>query len=180
MKKFASLILVSTLSFSAASYAEGGWFDSLKSMLGMGDSAEEVVEEKGPSMTGMISAVTDNLNVSSDQAEGGLASIMNYVKNNVSSDKFSELSATLPGLDQVMEAVPAISSGEGAMGGLLDKASEYSESLKGINELKKQFEALGLSPDMISGFIEQARSYLDTPAGQEAKKLLTDSLSKFM
>lgn len=187
MKKIASLILVSSLTFSAASQAEESWFDSFKSMLGLGESAEEVAAEApaeaetAPSMMGMIGALTENLNVSSDQAEGGIASLMNYVKNNVSSDKFSELSSSLPGLDQVLSAVPEITAAsEGGMAGLLSKASEYSDKLKDLNEVKQQFEALGLSPQMISGFIEQAKAYLDTPQGQEARQLLTSSLSSLI
>lgn len=186
MKKFAALILVSTLTFSAASQAEESWFDSFKSMLGFGESTEEVAAEAAPaeaapSMMGMIGALTENLNVSSDQAEGGIASLMNYMKNNVSSDKFSQLSSSLPGLDQVLSAVPEVTAAsEGGMAGLLSKASEYSDKLKDLNEVKQQFEALGLSPEMISGFIQQARAYLDTPQGQEARQLLTNSLSSLI
>lgn len=186
MKKFAALILVSTLTFSAALQAEESWFDSFKSMLGFGESTEEVAveaasAEAAPSMIGMIGALTENLNVSSDQAEGGIASLMNYVKNNVSSDKFSQLSSSLPGLDQVLSAVPEVTAAsEGGMAGLLSKASEYSDKLKDLNEVKQQFEALGLSPEMISGFIQQARAYLDTPQGQEARQLLTNSLSSLI
>jgi hypothetical protein len=180
MKKFASLIFVTSLTFSGASHAEGGWFDSFKSMLGFGETAQEVAAEAAPSMDGMISALTENLGVSAEQAEGGLGSIMNYVKNNVSGDKFSDLSSAIPGLDQVLQAVPAVSGDEGAMAGLLSKAAEYSDTLKGLNDVKKQFEALGLSPEMITGFIEQAQAYLDTPQGQEAKKVLTESLSSLL
>jgi hypothetical protein len=184
MKNIASLILVSTLTFSTASHAEGGWFDSFKNMIGLGDSTEEVaaaaLAEASPNMDGMISAITQNLGVSSTQAEGGLGSIMSYVKDNVSSDKFSQLSTTLPGIDQVLNAVPAISNDESGMAGLLSKAAEYNDTLKGLNDMKKQFEALGLSPEMITGFIEQAQAYLNTPQGQEARKVLTDSLSSLI
>ncbi len=192
MKKFASLILVSSLLFSVASHAEESWFDSFKSMLGLGASAEESAAESAAeasaaieaatlSMTGMISALTENLELNSDQVEGGLASLMNYVKNNVSSDKFSALSSSLPGLEQVLTAVPEITAvADGGMAGLLSKASEYSSKLKDLNAVKQQFEALGLSPDMISAFVEQAKAYLDTPQGQEAKALLTSSLSSLI
>jgi len=188
MKKLASLVLVTTLLFSAGSHAEESWLDSLKSMLGLSDNAEvvvaeageEVVAEKAPSMNGMISALTESLNVSSEQAEGGLGSLMNYVKNNVSNEKFSALSTSLPGLDQVLTAVPEITADEGGMAGLLSKAAQYSDKLKGLNEVKQQFAALGLSPEMITGFIEQAKAYLDTPQGQEARKMLTDSLSSLI
>ena len=193
MKKFASLILVSSLVFSAVSHAEESWNDPVKSMLGLGASAKESAEEVAveapadtevatPSMTGMISALTENLEVSSNQAEGGLASLMNYVKNNVSSDKFSALSSSLPGLDQVLTAVPEITAlaDGGGMAGLLSKASEYSSKIKDLSAVKQQFEALGLSPEMISAFVEQAKAYLDTPQGQEAKALLTSSLSSLI
>ena len=180
MKKYASIILATTLTFSAASQAQDSWFDSFKNMIGLGDSTEEVAEVAAPSMDGMISALTENLGVSSSQAEGGLGSIMNYVKDNVSSDKFSQLSSSLPGLDQVLSAVPAVTGDEGGVSGLISKAAEYNDTLKGLNDLKMQFEALGLSPEMITGFIEQAQAYLNTPQGQEAKKILTESLSSLI
>lgn len=182
MKKLTSLILAASLTFSASSHAEEGWFDSFKSMLGFGDSAEEVAAAEMPNIDGMLEALTENLGVSSEQAEGGLASIMNYVKNNVSSESFGDLSASLPGLDQVLNSVPDIKelgSSDG-ISKLLSKASEYSDSLKGINELKQQFEALGLKPEMITDFIEQAKAYLDTEQGQEAKKVLSESLSSLI
>jgi hypothetical protein len=182
MKKFTYLLLAASLTFSASSHAEESWFDSFKSMLGFGDSAEEVAAQALPSVDGMLGALTENLGVTSEQAEGGLASIMNYLKNNVSSESFGDLSASLPGLDQILSEVPDIKDlgSSDAISGLLNKASEYSDSLKGINELKQQFEALGLKPEMITDFIEQAKAYLDTEQGQEAKRVLSESLSSLI
>ena len=124
----------------------------------------------------MLSALTDNLGVTSDQAKGGLASLLNYAQNNVTSDSFAQLKQQIPGVDSLMGSLPDISNmQQNGLSGLLDRAAEYSESFKAINDLKKQFEAIGLEPQMIMSYIEQAQSYLDTDEGQQAKQMLMDA-----
>jgi hypothetical protein len=179
MKKFTALLLASSLAFSATSHAEGGWLDSVKSLFGMGEPAASTTEQ-APSMTGMINSITENLGVTPEQAKGGLGSLMSYVKSSGSSEQFSALSSAIPGLKQVLSAAPSVSANQDGVAGLLNKAAEYNQTLKSINTVKQQFEALGLSPQMIASFIQQAKSYLDTPQGQQAKKLLTESLSKLV
>ena len=135
-----------------------------------------------PSTDGLVDMLTGSLDVNSDQASGGMGAIFNYVKNNVSTEQFSQLAKSLPGVEGLVGQMPDVSklsSSEG-LGGLLDKASEYSDSLKSINDVKKQFEALGLKPEMISSFVSSAQSYLDTEQGQQAKQVLTDGLGKLL
>lgn len=177
MKKLATILAVFTLTFSMQSHAEG-WFDSIKSMIGMGEETQDA----SPSAGAMVGQLLENLDVDQKQAEGGLGSIFNYAKENMSGDKFSQLSDTLPGLGDLLNAAPDVSemAGEGGLGGLMDKAAEYNDSLKAINEVKKQFEALGLKPEMIMQYVKQAQAYLDTDEGQKAKQLLGDSFAKFM
>jgi len=132
--------------------------------------------------------LTSALNVNTVQASGGMGSILNYVKNNVSTEQFTQLAKLLPGVDGLVSLMPDISklssspsSGFSSdIGGLLNKASEYSDSLKSINDLTKQFEALGLKPEMINSFISSAQRYLDTEQGQQAKQMLTDGLGKLL
>ncbi|MBU3005388.1 DUF2780 domain-containing protein [Paraglaciecola arctica] len=168
------LIVVSALAFSPQSHAEG-WLDSIKSMLGM-----EAESASMPNVADMISSVSESVGIDESQAEGSLASIFNYAKDNISSEQFSSLSESLPGLDSLMDAVPSISevTSEGGLNGLMDKAANYNESLKAMNELKKQFEALGLSPEMITQVIASAKAYLDTDEGKKIKDQLMQGLSK--
>jgi len=177
MKKLATILAVFTLTFSMQSHAEG-WFDSIKSMFGMGEETQEA----SPSAGAMVGQLLENLDVDQKQAEGGLGSIFNYAKENMSADKFSQLSDTLPGLSGLLDAAPDVSemAGEGGLGGLMDKAAEYNDSLKAINEVKKQFEALGLKPEMIMQYVKQAQAYLDTDEGQKAKQYLTESVSNLL
>jgi len=66
------------------------------------------------------------------------------------------------------------------LGGLINKAAEYNESLKSMNDLENQFEALGLDIGMISSYVAEAKQYLDTPAGQEAKQMLSEALAQYI
>ncbi len=185
------LLTISTLSTSVLAQ-EISWLDRLKNLVGLGEIKEQSVAVKVqnvdadvsrmPSTTGLVDMLTSALNVNTDQASGGMGAILNYVKNNVSTEQFSQLAKSLPGVDGLVSKMPDISklsSGSSdSLSGLLDKAAEYSDSLKSINDVKKQFEALGLKPEMISDFISSAQSYLDTEQGQQAKKMLTDGLGK--
>ena len=162
---------------------ETSFFDSLMQLIGLGDSKEQSVDTSSiPSSQGLVDMLSSSLNVNADQASGGMGAIFNYVKNNVSSEEFSQLAKSLPGVEGLVGQMPDISkleTGEG-ISGLLDKASEYSESLKSINDVKKQFEALGLKPEMIADFIASAKAYLNTEQGQQAKQVLMDGLGKLL
>jgi hypothetical protein len=185
MKKLILLLTITTLSTSTLAQ-ETSWLDTLKNLVGLGDDKAQVAPEQAgvsmPDASGMVSMLTDTLSVNNEQASGGLGAIFNYVKDNVSSEQFSQLGQSLPGVDSLISQMPDISnlgSSEG-IGGLLDKASQYSDSLKAVNDVKKQFEALGLKPEMISSFVSSAQSYLDTEQGQQAKQVLTQGVSKLL
>ncbi|MBL4900349.1 MAG: DUF2780 domain-containing protein [Colwellia sp.] len=193
MKKLIVLLTISTLSTSVLA-GETSWLDSLKNLVGLGEVKEQSDDAKVqdvdanvsvmPSSTGLVDMLTSALNVNTDQATGGMGAILNYVKNNVSTEQFSQLASSLPGVEGLVSKMPDISKlsagSSDSVDSLLDKAAEYSDSLKSINDVKKQFEALGLKPEMISDFIDSAKSYLDSEQGQQAKKMLTDGLGKLL
>jgi hypothetical protein len=169
------LIVVSAIAFSPQSHAEG-WIDSIKSIFGM---ETEAATTAMPNVTDMISSVSESVGIDKSQAEGSLASIFNYAKENISAEQFSGLSNSLPGLDSLLGAVPDISNinSEGGLAGLMDKAANYNDSLKAVTELKKQFEALGLKPEMIMQVINSAKAYLDTDEGQKIKQQLMQAFN---
>jgi hypothetical protein len=157
----------------------------LKGLLGNTSSTQtSQAEASGASdsldIASLVSMVSDNLGVSEEQSQGGVASIFDYAKENLSSGEYTELASNLPGLDSLMDYVPEVSadssSNSSAVSGLLNKASEYSSSLSSINELKKQFEALGLDADMISSFVTQINAYLSGDSDTQA--LLQSGLGK--
>ena len=139
MKASYLLIVVSALVFSPQIHAEG-WLDSLKNILGMETEAETPAM---PNITDMVSSVSQSVGIDKSQAEGSLASIFNYAKENISVEQFNGLSSSLPGLDSLLGAVPDISeiTSAGGLAGLMDEAANYNDSLKAVNELNKKFES---------------------------------------
>lgn len=180
MKKV--ILLSAVLSFSSVASAEQSWWDNLLSAVGLGES-EEVVETVDASQStvgidGLLSSLTSKLGVTKEQAQGGMAALFNFAKQNISEEQFSALTAQIPGLDSLMKYLPAISAmnSEG-MGGIMDMASGYSDKLSQVNDLKKQFDTLGLDTSMIGKYADQAQSYFDTPEASAAKDALTETFS---
>ena len=139
----------------------------------------------GIDLSSLVGTVSDNLNVSETQSEGGIASIMNYVQGNLSSGDYAQLANSIPGIDGLLENVPSLSgdtaaSSSSSLSGLLNKASEYSSTLKSVNDLKQQFEALGLSTDMIASFATQISSYLNVNADEETQALFKSGLDNLL
>ena len=169
--------------------------DQLKGLLG-GKKAESTVTSSSLTematsaasnidLASLVSSVAGNLNVSENQSEGGIASIMNYVQGNLSGADYAQLASSIPGIDSLLEDVPSLSSNSAAsssssLSGLLNKASEYSSTLKSVNDLKQQFEALGLSTDMIASFVTQISSYLNVNADEETQALFKSGLDNLL
>jgi hypothetical protein len=186
MKKLILVLTLASLSLSSTVNAQS-WLDSLKSLVGLGESTEQEApsEQKAPSISAMVSEVTQSLGVKKNQAEGGLGAIFNYAKNNISADQFTQLSTSLPGVAGLIDKMPAVSNAVSSTGisdlaGLMDKAAEYSDSIKALNDVKKQFDALGLKPEMIAEFAATAKQYLDTEQGQQAKDILGQGLAHLL
>lgn len=190
--KISSALLITTLSLSSQAFANDT-VDKLKGLLGNSGSTESTQSTQSTQaeaasastsesldIASLVSMVSDNLGVTEEQSQGGVASIFDYAKDNLSSGDYSQLASSLPGLDSLMDYVPDVSSDSSskssAMSGLLNKASEYSSSLSSINELKKQFEALGLDSDMISSFVTQINAYLS--GDNDTQALLQSGLGK--
>lgn len=178
-------LLLAAMTLALSTPAHAGWFDSL---FGGNDESAEVVAEstakpavtQGLDAMALIPMLTDSLGVTEKQAEGGMGSLFNLAKDSLSKDQFGELSGALPGIDQLLGAVPEVTEGsksESGLGGLLNSAAQYSDSLKAVNQVSQQFEALGLDPQMIMQYMQVAQQYLNTPQGQQAKQLLMDGLA---
>lgn len=178
-------LILALFAIALSTQAQAGWLDAL---FGNSEETAQEVTESAPKSAAaqtldalaMVPMLTDSLGVTEQQAQGGLGSLFNFAKGNLSQSQFGELATALPGVDQLLGAVPAVSeatsSNEG-LSGLLNTAAQYSDSLKGINQVSQQFQALGLDPQMIMQYMQVAQQYLNTPQGQQAKQLLMDGLA---
>ncbi|OJF68880.1 hypothetical protein BK026_08780 [Alteromonas sp. V450] len=193
MYRFALAPAVLALTFFTANAQAN--IDQLKGLLGdkktpstvtstsLTDMASNAVS--GVDLASLVGVVSDNLNITETQSEGGIASIMNYVQGNLSGADYKQLASSIPGINSLLENVPALSSDPAAsksssLSGLLNKASEYSTTLKSVNDLKQQFEALGLSTDMIASVATQISKYLNVNADEKTQALFKSGLDNLL
>lgn len=172
-------LLASALFLGIASTANAGFLDSL---LGGGKEEAKASEETAKETTmapvdskaamvdtaiTLLPMLTNQLNVSEEQAQGGVGSLMNFAKGALSNDEFSQLSAGVPNMDSLLAAAPTVENSDAgkAVSGLLAKVGGDSAKTAGLDMLNQQFEALGLNPDMIAQFAELIMSYF---SGQES------------
>lgn len=190
MKKLSTLIVLFLFSLNST-YAQStnDLFDTAQGILTTDKSKDTLStvqadsSDKTPSAFGILSKITESLNVTDSQAEGGLGSLFEYAKSNLSGNDFNQLASLIPGINTLINEAPEISGNNkesSGFGSLLNKAAEYSSTVSAANDLNKQFESLGLSTEMIIKFANTTLTYLDTEEGQQARQLLQNAFSSLI
>ena len=106
----------------------------------------------------LISALTGQLNVTTDQAQGGVGSILTLAKEKLSGLDFSTLTKLIPGADTYMKAAKDLGAVTGAVG---DKAG-----------LMSSFSKLGMGSDMVGKFSKILSDFVAKAGGEPARNLL--------
>lgn len=125
--------------------------DMVKSLAGS-LATEASNQESSP----LVDALTNQLNVSPEQATGGAGALLALASSSLSESESSELGSLIPGMSSLSSAAP----------GLLSMAGDMSA----VTDI---FSKLGLDPSMISQFTPVIMEYL---TGEGASSGLLDSL----
>ncbi|EGQ7963987.1 TPA: hypothetical protein I7727_09120 [Vibrio vulnificus] len=118
-------------------------------------SAVQTWSQKGSIDNDLITAIQSSANISSEQAVGGVGSLLALAKNSLSSNESSELAGLMPGFDSL-------------------QSSDLTALISNNDTVKSAFSALGLDPTLISTF---APIILSALQNQGASSGLLDSLS---
>ncbi|MEH0760397.1 DUF2780 domain-containing protein [Vibrio sp. 16] len=116
--------------------------------------AVQTWSKQGAADTDLVSAIQSSANVSSEQAIGGMGSLLALAQNSLGSSEKSELAGLVPGFDSLQ------SSGLTAM-------------IANNETVKSAFSALGMDPSLISTFTPIILSALQS---QGASSGLLDNL----
>ena len=118
-----------------------------------------------PKAAGLLNTLGSDLKITPEQAIGGAGAMLGLAKNRLSEPQFSELSKSVPGLDQI--AGNSAIGGLNGLGGLLGGGSDKNALLDGllgnikdINDLNNAFSALGMDSGMIGQFAPIILQYL--------------------
>lgn len=186
MKKILGLVL---LSAASASSLNAGMLDNVSNLLSKQDNTA-VKTESAPSSgtqalmtTGaaLLPLLSQSLNISNLQAEGGLGSLLQAAKSLINNDQFALLAKSIPGIDKLLAAAPTVNNtaaDSGMLGSALKMAKQYSASSETGSQLQQQFQSLGLSTDMIPKFTSITSDYLTQNDNAESANVLSSALTK--
>jgi hypothetical protein len=125
-----------------------------------------------------MSALATSLNVSDQQAQGGMGALLGLAQSSLPVSDFSTLAELVPNVDGVLAAAPAVESADvGALGGLMASAGNYGKAAQGVKTVYEQFSTLGLSAAHIPQYISVATQYFQSEGGQAAVDIFTQGVS---
>jgi flavorubredoxin len=122
----------------------------------------------------LIQSLTSQLGITTEQAAGGAGAMFNLAKSRLSSEDFSQIAASVPDIDGLMAAAPA----------LTDTASDAVASMLGgenglgsLASLAISFGQLGLPSDMITQFTPIILDYLQQVGGDTIMEVMKVALA---
>jgi hypothetical protein len=102
--------------------------------------------------------LTSQLGVTSDQAMGGIGSILSLAKERLSAMDFTTLTSLIPGADTFMQTAKTLGAVTGPIG---DRAG-----------LTSAFSRLGMGSDMLPKFTQILSNFVGKAGGQPASNLV--------
>ena len=106
--------------------------------------------------------VTSQLGVTSNQAMGGVGSILSLAKERLSAMSFSTLTSLIPGADTFMQTARTLGAVTGPIG---DRAG-----------LTAAFSRLGMGSDMVPKFTQLLSDFVGKAGGQPASNLVMQAV----
>lgn len=123
----------------------------------------------------LVKILTEQLNISSDQAEQGAGMLFSKLKDGLDTDDFSKIAGAIPGLDDLIGKAPAADASEsgGLMGMIGGAASKLGMGNVGdMADLVTGFDKLGLDASQLKGFVTVVLQFLEDRLGVDAKALV--------
>lgn len=139
-----------------------------------------VVWGMGPSVyamdTDLVGLLTQSLNVTPAQAEGGAGAIFKAASENMGAEDFAKVTDALPEVPSLMASIPSSDSGSGTLGSLSSALSKSGGSVSSLAGLASTFSQLGMGGDMVQQFIPVILNYAQDKGGDLVSNLLQAAL----
>jgi hypothetical protein len=123
------------------------------------------MQSMGQSMGGteaLTKLLTSQLGVTSNQATGGVGSILNLAKERLPTMDFAALTKLIPGSDTFMKAARDLGAVTGPVGGRAGLTAAFSR--------------LGMGSDMVPKFTQILSDFVGKAGGQPASNLLAEAV----
>lgn len=131
----------------------------------------------GTSQAGLTDILMNQLGVSQQQALGGAGAIFQAAKTNMDPQAFTNLSQSVPGMNEMLSAAPKMSNSmSNVTSGISSMMGDANNTLGSMASLAASFKQLNLSPDMVGQFIPVVTDYVRNTSGQAMANLLQSAL----
>jgi hypothetical protein len=123
-----------------------------------------------PEAAGLLNSLGTTLNVTPEQAVGGTGALLGLAKNKLAGNDYSQLTKSVPGLDQLAGTGALSSLGSlNGLGSVLGNSGKSADSsvlnsalgnVQSMADVNKAFTALGMDSSMVSQFVPVILQYL--------------------
>ncbi|WP_150050933.1 DUF2780 domain-containing protein [Methylomonas rhizoryzae] len=128
------------------------------------------------SQLGLVTLLVDKLGVNPQQALGGAGSIFALAQQYMNPSDFTQLSGSIPGMDQYLGAVPQSSGSNVLLGSAATLLGGQNSGLGKLAALGGSFQSLGMNANMASQFVPVVLQYVQGQGGSGAMSLLQRAL----
>ena len=106
--------------------------------------------------------------------------MFSLAQSTLGNEQFAGLASAVPGMDQLLNAAPAVASSAKSLGGLSSAMGGYGEALQGAGAVYSQFQSLGLDATAIPQYIDITNTYLQSSGGQSAVDLFSKGIAALL
>jgi hypothetical protein len=126
----------------------------------------------------LIGQLTKTLSITPEQASGGAGALFGLAKSRLSPGDFSQVAASVPGIDSLIKSAPAASktSPTSGLSGLENSLPGGLGALGGLASVAGPFKKLGLSPKMAAKFVPVLTQFVGSKGGAGVASLLAGAL----
>jgi len=115
--------------------------------------------------------------VTQAQAQGGAGALFQIAKDKMQADAFNQLEQSVPGIEGMLAAVPALSPPTGGLAGRLSSIAGASGGMAGnLVTVVSAFQQQGMSPAMVQQFIPVVIDYVKTRSNDALVNTLSAAL----
>lgn len=125
-----------------------------------------------PANPELVGALAKEIGGTPQQAEGAAGALFGLAKTRLKPEEWSKVAGAVPGMDGLLKAAPAVTSGLGGMAGAVPGAS----GLGGLSSVAGSFKKLGLKPEMAMKAVPVLTDYVSKTGGADVGKLLAGAL----
>ncbi|MPY91141.1 MAG: DUF2780 domain-containing protein [Luteitalea sp.] len=127
-------------------------------------AAQEALAVEDSASPELVGAITDELDVTPQQAQGGAGALLGLAKTRLQPEEFAKVASAVPGTDALLSAAPAVKGAAGLAG--------LGGGAMGLASLAGSFNELGLSPDMAGKMAPVLTKFVQDKGASEAASLL--------